>query len=122
MRDQNHRHIQAAPQRGNLIGLIAWMCPAPSANPGAPAAAAATPVGYAQLRPVLEQRCYSCHGEAVQMKNLRLDSEEQVAQHAQQIYQQAVVTKIMPLSNATQMTDDERALVARWFEARGAGK
>ena len=54
------------------------------------------------------------------MKNLRLDSEASVQQHAQQIYQQAVVTRIMPLSNATQMTDDERTLVARWFEAQGA--
>ena len=106
-----------------LLGLIAWMRPAPSvgtASTGAPAAQAA--VGYAQLRPVLEQRCYSCHGEAVQMKNLRVDSEEQVTLHAQQIYQQVVVTKIMPLSNATQITDDERALVGRWFEAQSARK
>ena len=25
--------------------------------------------------------------------------------------------KLMPLNNATQMTDDERALIGRWFEA-----
>ena len=87
---------------------------------GAVSAVPAGPVGYAQLKPVLAQRCYSCHGETVQMKNLRLDAEAVVAQHAQQIYQQVVVTRIMPLSNTTQMTDDERALVARWFEAQGA--
>jgi uncharacterized membrane protein len=28
-----------------------------------------------------------------------------------------VVTKQMPMNNATGITDDERALVARWFEA-----
>ena len=99
-----------------LLGVIAWMRPAP-----APAAAAApAAVDYAQLKPILEQRCYSCHGEAVQMKNLRLDSPESVKSHAQQIYQQVVVTKIMPLSNATQMTDAERQLVARWFEGQGS--
>ena len=54
------------------------------------------------------------------MKNLRLDSPESVKSHAQQIYQQVVVTKIMPLSNATQMTDAERQLVARWFEGQGS--
>ena len=26
------------------------------------------------------------------------------------------VLKLMPLSNATQMTEDERALIKRWFE------
>ena len=99
-----------------LLGVIAWMRPAP-----APAAAAAPAVvDYAQLKPILEQRCYSCHGEAVQMKNLRLDSAESVKSHAQQIYQQVVVTKIMPLSNATQMTDTERHMVARWFEGQGS--
>jgi len=98
-----------------ILGVIAWLRPAPSA----PSAAAPAAVGYAQLKLVLEQRCYACHGEAVRMKNLRLDSPGQVAAHAQQIYQQVVVTRIMPLSNATRMTDDERAMVARWFEGQG---
>ena len=107
-----------------LLGLIVWLRPAPAALASAPAGAApgAAPVTYAQLRTVLEQRCYSCHGEAVQMKNLRVDSQEQAELHAQQIYQQVVVTKIMPLSNATQITDDERALIGRWFEGLSAKK
>jgi uncharacterized membrane protein len=96
-----------------LLGLIVWLRPAPVAA----SAAAPQAVGYAQLQPVLAQRCYSCHGEAVQMKNLRLDAPEHVQQHAQQIYQQVVVSKIMPLSNATQITDAERALVGLWFES-----
>ena len=101
-----------------LLGLVAWLRPAP-----APAAAALqAQVGYAELKPVIEQRCQSCHGAAVQMKNLRLDSQALLEQHAQMVYQQVVVTKIMPLSNATQMTDAERALVARWFEGQGAAK
>jgi uncharacterized membrane protein len=40
-----------------------------------------------------------------------------IKQHAQMMFQQVVVLKLMPLSNATQMTDDERALFKRWFEA-----
>ena len=53
------------------------------------------------------------------MKSLRFDSQQQVEMHAQQIYQQVVVNKLMPLSNATQMTDAERALIGRWFESLG---
>ncbi|HPZ58705.1 MAG TPA: urate hydroxylase PuuD, partial [Ottowia sp.] len=96
-----------------LLGVMAWLRPAPAAVAAVPAT-----VGYAQLRPMIEQRCQSCHGEAVQMKNLRFDSQAAVEQHAQQIFQQVVVTRAMPLSNATQMTDGERAMVARWFEAQ----
>ena len=95
-----------------LLAMVAWLRPAPAA----PVAALPEVVGYAEIKPVIEQRCYSCHGEAVQMKNLRLDSHELVTQAAPLIYQQVVVSKIMPLSNSTQMTETERAMVARWFE------
>ena len=40
-----------------------------------------------------------------------------IRQHAQTVYQQVVVLKQMPFGNATQMTDDERAVVKRWYEA-----
>jgi uncharacterized membrane protein len=66
---------------------------------------------------VLEQRCYMCHNAQVQMKNVRLDSPEAVKQHAQNIYQQVVVTKQMPMNNSTAITDAERALVAQWFQS-----
>jgi len=97
-----------------VLGLtIVWMKPEPEAP--VPAAAKAAPVGYAEVQKVLEQRCYMCHGAAVQMKNVRLDSPEQLAAHAQAVYQQVNVTKIMPMNNATGMTDAERALIGRWF-------
>jgi len=96
-----------------LLALIAWLRPAPVA----PAAAAPAAVSYAEVQKVLSARCYMCHGEAVQMKNVRLDSPEQVKAHAQAVYQQAVVTKIMPMNNATGITDEERALIGAWFQA-----
>lgn len=99
-----------------LGATILWMQPAPKAAP-APGAAAAAPVTYAEVAKVLEQRCYVCHGEAIQQKNVRVDLPDQVALHAQGIYQQVVVTKIMPMANSTQMTDAERELIGRWFEA-----
>ena len=61
-----------------------------------------------------------CHGEQVQMKNVRLDSPEGVKQHAQGIYQQAVVTKVMPLNNATGISEAERGLIRHWFESGAA--
>ena len=98
-----------------ILGTIVWLKPAPRA---------ATPVvagevSYAMLQPVLEQRCYMCHGEQVQMKNVRLDSPEDVKRNAQAIFHQVTVTRLMPMNNSTQITEDERALIGRWFE-RGA--
>jgi uncharacterized membrane protein len=57
-----------------------------------------------------------CHGEAAQMKGVRLDQLDAVKLHAQGIYQQVAVTRQMPLNNATQITEDERQLIKRWFE------
>jgi uncharacterized membrane protein len=46
-----------------------------------------------------------------------LDSPEQIKLHAQNVYQQVVVTKQMPMGNATGLTEEDRALVGRWFVA-----
>ena len=86
-----------------------------------PAQAMAAPATFAQVQAVVAQRCVMCHGAAVQSKNVRLDSADEIAKHAQAIYQQTSVLKLMPMNNATQITDDERALVKRWFES-GAPK
>ena len=62
-------------------------------------------------------RCVQCHGPDVQMKGVRLDSAQQVAPRALLIYQQVVLQKLMPMNNATQITDAERDLIARWHDA-----
>ena len=66
---------------------------------------------------ILENRCCQCHGVQLQMKNVRLDLPALLRQHAQTIYQQVVVTRLMPLSNATGMTEEERRRFMQWFQA-----
>jgi uncharacterized membrane protein len=96
-----------------LAGVIVWMKPLDTG----PIAASAKELTYADIKPVLEQRCYMCHGAQVQMKNVRLDSADGVKQHAQAMYQQVVVAKLMPMNNATGITDAERALIGQWFQS-----
>jgi len=108
-----------------LLAVLAWLKPAEqaAAAPVAPAAAGAAvagvggPISYKTVQPILAQRCYMCHGSEVQMKNVRLDSAQGLASHAQQVYQQAVVTRIMPMNNATGISEAERALLKQWFES-----
>jgi len=98
-----------------LMGVAIWLAPAPSAN-GASSASAPAPT-LAQVQLVVTQRCVLCHNAQLANKGVRLDTPEQISAHAQQIYQQVVVLKAMPMSNATGITDGERALLARWFNA-----
>jgi uncharacterized membrane protein len=72
-------------------------------------------VAFAQVKSVLEQRCYMCHGETAQMKGIRLDQTDGVRANAQGVFQQVTVTRQMPLNNATQITEEERQLIARWY-------
>ena len=109
-----------------IVGAIVWMKPAPVAsnssatNSGAARARIQEATGqndYQKVAKIIENRCYQCHGAQLQMKNVRLDSPALVKQHAQTVYQQVVVLKIMPMNNATGITDDERAQIKQWFEA-----
>ncbi len=105
-----------------LLGVIGWLRPvdAPSnasvsiANNGHSTGADGQK-GFKNVQDVLARRCDMCHGAAVQMKNVRLDSPALVQQHAQTIYQQVVVQKLMPMNNATGITDAERELIGQWF-------
>jgi uncharacterized membrane protein len=95
-----------------LAGVIGWLAPAPTSS-----AAATEPVPFSQVQAVVAQRCVMCHNAQLANKGVALDTAQGIAQHAQAIYQQAVVQKTMPLNNATQITDAERALIGRWFES-----
>jgi uncharacterized membrane protein len=99
-----------------LLSVIVWMRPAPTAATQVSTA----PVSFAEVNAVFAQRCHACHGEQVQMKNVRFDTAEGVKQHALGIYQQAVVTRQMPMNNSTGITEAERAVIKRWYEAGAA--
>lgn len=82
-------------------------------------------VTFASVHGVLKERCLPCHssqptqpGFVQPPKGILLETPEQVAANAPKIAE-TVGNKYMPIGNLTQMTDDERALIATWF-AQGA--
>jgi len=95
-----------------IVALAVWLAPAPQP----PAPPAPEKVSMAQVQAVVSQRCVLCHNAQVQQKNVALHTPELIKQHAQAVYQQVVVLKLMPMNNATQINDAERALIQRWFE------
>ncbi len=96
-----------------LLATVALLLPAPQAA----VAKAAPPPSFAEVQAIVTQRCVVCHNATLANKNVRLDSAAEIGAHAQQLYQQAVVLKLMPMSNATGITDAERAALGRWYEA-----
>jgi uncharacterized membrane protein len=105
-----------------LVGVMVALKPAakPVAG-GIPTPSAATPEAFAQVQAVMQQRCVLCHNAQVANKNVALHEPALILAQAQSIYQQTVVLKAMPMNNATQITEDERQLVKRWFEAGAKG-
>jgi uncharacterized membrane protein len=111
-----------APWEHAIVGVLLLMVTAVWLRP--PAHPKSTPdhvpVTLAQVQTIIDQRCVVCHNATLQNKGVALHTAEQVQQHALAIYQQAVVLKQMPMNNATQITDEERDALRRWFETSGA--
>jgi uncharacterized membrane protein len=101
---------------GLIVVLVVWLAPAPQAT-----VAQAAPVSFAQVQAVVQQRCVLCHNAQLQQKNVALHTPELIRQHAQAMYQQAAVLKLMPMNNATQITESERQLIKHWFETGAPG-
>ena len=83
--------------------------------------ATSTTPTFAAVQAIVTQRCATCHAEkptqegfAIAPKNVMLDTPDRIVTNAPKIYEQAVVTKVMPIGNLTGMTDAERATVAAW--------
>jgi uncharacterized membrane protein len=98
-----------------VVATVGVLMPAPQ-----PAVAKLAPPAFAEVQAIVQQRCVVCHNATLANKNVRLDSAGEIQAHAQQLYQQAVVLKLMPMSNATGITDAERAALGRWYEAGAA--
>ncbi len=82
-------------------------------------------VEYRQVRAILDRRCVTCHaatptqeGFVQAPKGVMLTDAAGVAQHAAKLAE-TVGNRYMPIGNLTHMTDEERALVARWYAQGG---
>jgi uncharacterized membrane protein len=126
------RYVVALPAAAVLLLIAAGIAAAPRAHPvvagpganvrsgmsarsGAPA--------YAAVQPIVARRCMPCHsakptqpGFDAPPGGVLLDTPEHVRANAARVREQAVATHAMPLSNATHMTDAERATLGAWID------
>ena len=76
----------------------------------------------AAIMPVLQARCVTCHaakpdhpGFAVAPLGILLETAKAVDSQAFIIFDAVIAKRSMPLANLTQMSDEERDLIARWY-------
>jgi len=116
--------IAIAPRPIQPAAAVAPVAKADAAAGATAAAAPASTADIAHIQEIISQRCASCHsaqptqpGFATAPAGMILQTSDQIRQHADKIYQQAVQLKAMPLANMTHITDEERALIGTWYAA-----
>jgi len=109
--------VAAAIAALGLLTVPADVSP-PSAVPGAEGR-----VAFAVVRGIVELRCATCHAQvpgdtafAAAAGGLSFSTPEEIATRASIIKASALTTRTMPPNNKTRMTEEERALIARWVD------
>jgi uncharacterized membrane protein len=108
-----------------LLGIAAvWTAPHIQALPPVEG-----PVTFDRVKKIVGQRCITCHSQVPTFPGITqapngviLQTDAGILQNSQRIYQQVIVTRIMPLGNATQITEQERAVIAAWVTAGAPAK
>jgi uncharacterized membrane protein len=93
----------------SVVALAIWL------EPDSSAPAQVKPVPFAVVQSVIAERCAPCHAGASAPLGIRFETRAQIEAWSGAIEQQAVLTRAMPLGNATEMTEAERDLLAAWI-------
>ena len=84
--------------------------------------------GFHKAEQIVIGRCSMCHAREPVWDGIRwapkgvvLETPQDIAQNARAIYLQAGVSHAMPPANITEISDDDRRALVRWFRAGTAG-
>lgn len=88
---------------------------------------ASGPVPFERVREIVVARCVTCHSATpshalfdAPPAGVAFDTPGEIVATAEKIYQMTVATKVMPLGNWTEMTDEERVILGRWIRQGAA--
>jgi uncharacterized membrane protein len=81
---------------------------------------------FAKIEEIVLSRCSMCHGAepvwasiVTAPRGILLDQSDHIRRNARLIGRNAAWSSAMPPGNVTEMTGEERALIAAWLEAGG---
>ena len=118
-----------------LFIVIMWLSTAPmfqrvqdEAALGPKAARFAAADGFEDVTDIVLGRCSMCHaaepgweGMLWPPKGVILETPEDIARHAREIYLQAGLSTSMPPANLSYIEPEERAAIVAWFQSAGKG-
>jgi uncharacterized membrane protein len=106
------------------VGMIAIGLLSAAGPRGVKAGALAAAPTYANAEEIILSRCSMCHaaepvwdGITTAPKGVRLDDAEHIHRNARLIGRNAAWASAMPPGNVTEMTPEERELIAAWVES-----
>ena len=109
-----------APMAASFLAVVAIATPRRS-----DAWSGGAQVSFAEVRGIINARCLSCHSAyptddtfRVAPNGVMFDTPQEIETRAGRIGERAAVQRTMPPGNRTGITDDERAVLDRWSQAR----
>jgi len=115
------RHSGKANMALPAIGIVLLLAMVVYLMPSKPEGNQSISISDTQMQQVVSARCVACHAQSPTHLGfvspplgVILETIEQIEQHAVKIAT-TVQTRYMPLGNLTQMTDQERVLIASWY-------
>jgi uncharacterized membrane protein len=100
-----------------VLGTAVWLRPTP-----VEVAPSAKPVSDDIAMSIVNQHCMGCHaanptllGYTSPPKGVVLETLDDVRRYSSQVYGQSIASRAMPLGNITEMTDEERDILAAWL-------
>lgn len=79
---------------------------------------------FGEIREIMAVRCVVCHSATPTQRGyieppngVPFDTPEQIKAKAKDILDWAITSELMPFYNETNMTDEERVLLAKWLNA-----
>ena len=129
LRGQGERNSWILPAAAVAMVALAFAAETWPTGSGAPAVAAgaapSTEVTWPEVEAIVATRCLACHSDAPASRmfteppsGVTLDTRAEVEARLDRIYEMTVETRVMPLGNLTEMTDEERARLGAWIRAQ----
>jgi uncharacterized membrane protein len=107
-----------------IAAVVTLVAIAVAIAPRPPASAGANAVTFAEVAPIVAERCAVCHaahpaypGFSSAPAGILLDTPAHIVANAALIRAQAVATRAMPLGNVTHITESERTKLGAWIDA-----
>lgn len=116
------RHKGRASPVSIIAAVLILIAVAAAIAPRSKAAVSNSGVDFAQVRAIIAERCTVCHSSSPTYRafpaapgGVMFDNDHQIVEDAFRIHQQTVITRVMPISNLTEITEAERVIIDQWY-------